>query len=98
MNARLVTRSPTREEIAIAWIYIERNWVLTEGQRIEGYQWAEALAWSDVRHQGRPERRDYAQADNALSQLTETQWRDNAATADIERSSQGDPPRFKVRR
>lgn len=92
---RAMTRIPTREEIALAYLYIEVEFKLDDG-KIWAAEWAEGLAWHDERKSGKPDREAYHHADTSIPQLTEAQWRHLAAWADNIRVEQFERPRYQV--
>ena len=82
-------RTPTIEEIAAAWHYIDNEYTLKDGG-VDGEQWAEGLAfWTYA-----PSRDELAVAREIKPQLTDAQWQSIAARADYLRFEQHEPPRY----
>ena len=83
------TRTPTEQEIADAYRYIDREYMVEDG-RIDGEQWAEGLAFALYRGS----EHELAIAREVRPQLTDDQWRVIAARADYLRLDQCLGPLF----
>jgi len=83
-------RMPTIDELARAFSYIEREFVIKEG-RIDMEQWAEGLAFGQ-RYCADEE--DKRQAKEALKQLSRAVWLRAAERANYLLREQGEAPRY----
>jgi len=83
-------RLPTLGELAHAYSYIEREYVITDG-RIDAEQWAEGLAFGQ---RSSVDTSDKRHAEDALGQLSVGKWLRIAERANYLAREQGEAARY----